>query len=152
MAFVTRPQLLRACRCLRVLQLDGTCKTNKQKYVLVYVCAEDGNNKTVVILTAFVKSESNKAFTFLTQTCLPFIYGRFLRRVSVMLSDGASAITSAIDSGINSALYGNGKTIRLRCYFHRVSQYFIANYKGRHHLLTHSMHAQYLLFTSTLIC
>ncbi len=126
--WVTTQQMRRASRYGQVLQVDSTCKTNSLMYSLVYVATQDGNMQTLTMVTALVRSENDANYRFLFLTALPFLYGCYLRRVSTLISDGDQRIINAIDTGISSMLYGEGKAYRRLCLWHRILHVFQQDY------------------------
>jgi hypothetical protein len=118
--FVNRRQLRQGLRSLPVIQSDGTCKTNALLYTLVFVSGSDGNNSTNTVATAFLKRETSSSYRFLWLHAIPFIYGSYLKRTSVILTDGDSTCNDVIDSAIDFKIFGLGSARRRTCIWHRV--------------------------------
>ena len=125
-AWCTVSQLKRAQRYLYTLQADATCKTNRQRYSLVYFASEDGDKRTVSIATALLRSESTECFHFLWSVALPFFYGSNLRRATVLLTDGDSQLYETADAAIASSIYPRAQ--RRLCFWHRVIHAFRDSY------------------------
>ncbi len=126
-------QLRVASRYLEVIQIDGTCKTNRLGYTLAYICGQDGNSKTFTAATSFLRSESSKNYSFVWLTALPFLYGHYLNRVRVVISDGDRQIMDAIDTAITSRILGRGNAVRRLCFWHRVLSKFKMQYGAQTH-------------------
>ncbi len=126
--WVTAIQLRTASRFCRVLEIDGTCKTNNRGYTLAFVSGQDGNNQTFTAAAAFLRSETLANYSFVWSTALPFLYGRFLKQVTAIISDGDKEIIGSINTAIKSNVYGNGSVYRRLCLWHRVLKTFKSKY------------------------
>ena len=119
--FVDRQQVSRSKRNLRVLQVDGSCKTTSLRYTLIYLTTFDGNWMSTTADAGFLRSETSSASNFIWSVALLIIYGPWMRCVTTTLSDGDDTIYKAIDAAISSSLCGIAeKTSRRRCFWHQV--------------------------------
>jgi hypothetical protein len=100
---------------------DATCKTNSSNNrPLIFVCGIDSLHKTVCISTTLTSNESKDTFAFILKN-IRLIYGReWCSRVAVILSDGASEITGAIDHEIDIGNF-NPRAKRFLCHYHAVN-------------------------------
>lgn len=73
-------------------------------------------------MTTLVKSESNKACTFITCTALPFMYGKVLNGIRCVMSDGGAALMKAWRSAITASIIGMGVVIQRICFWHAVDK------------------------------
>ena len=130
--YVSIDQCLLATRYIQVLSSDTTCKSNRLRYLLGYLCCFDANNKTQITATAFMRSETNVSYRFMWSVALPLLYGRHLRRVTCVLTDGDEKNYTNVDHAITSSVLGCATvTKRRRCIWHLVTNQFAKVY-GRY--------------------
>ena len=104
-----------------VLFVDGTHKTNNEKYPLFTAGIRDENFNVVVILRAFCPNERGWMFEWLFKEAIPAILGAdACRRVRTIITDGDSQETTELDAAISMGIYGSA--IRRRCGWHILHQ------------------------------
>jgi hypothetical protein len=104
-----------------VLFIDGTHKTNNEKYPLFTVGIRDENFKMNVILRAFCPNEKAWMFQWLFKEAIPAVLGAdACQRVCTILTDGDSQETAELDAAISMGIYGNA--VRRRCGWHIIHQ------------------------------
>ena len=125
---VSMDQFLLATRYIQVLSSDTTCKSNRLRYLLGYECCFDGINKTHIAATAFMRSETIVSYILMWSVALPLLYGRHLRRVTCVLTDGDEKNYTNVDHAITSVLGDSTITKRRRCIWHLVTNQFTKVY------------------------
>ena len=112
-AWVTNHELLRFRKIPEVIHVDGTSKTNKEKFILFTVTVKDRFGKMRIVMRAFLPNEKNWAFHWLFSKAFPLLFPkRLLDRIRVVISDGDSSECNQIDIAILIFLCN---TIRVRC-------------------------------------
>ena len=116
------PETRRAFRAYpEVLFIDGTHKTNNEKYPLFTVGIRDENFKMLVVLRAFCPNERSWMFGWLFKEAIPSLLGfNACKRVKTIITDGDSQETKELDAAIALGIFGDAK--RRRCGWHIVHQ------------------------------
>ena len=119
-AWVTNHELLRFRKAPEVIHVDGTSKTNKEKFILFTVTVKDRFGKMCIVMRAFLPNEKNWAFHWLFSKAFPLLFPkRLLDRIRVVISDGDSSECNQIDIAIRTILRN---AIRVRCAWHIVNR------------------------------
>lgn len=94
LAFISREQVEVVAKFGDLIFIDGTYKTNNEKYILLNFVVTDDNNRSIIGATAFTKAETIDAYT----KFLKFIRKNvpFKRLPLCLISDGAQAIHKAV--------------------------------------------------------
>ena len=104
-----------------VLFIDGTHKTNNEKYPLFTVGIRDANFKVKIVLRAFCPNERAWMFEWFFNEAIPSILGASAcKRVQTIITDGDSQETKGLDNAIRNGVYGGAK--RRRCGWHIIHQ------------------------------
>lgn len=104
-----------------VMFVDGTHKTNNEKYPLFTVGIRDENFNVIVILRAFCPNERGWMFEWLFKEAIPSILGKDVcKKVGTIITDGDSQETTELDAAIAMGVYGDAK--RRRCGWHVLHQ------------------------------
>jgi hypothetical protein len=104
-----------------VLFIDGTHKTNNEKYPLFTVGIRDENFKMLVVLRAFCPNERAWMFGWLFREAIPSILGfNACKRVKTIITDGDSQETKELDAAIAIGIFGDA--MRRRCGWHILHQ------------------------------
>ena len=90
------------------LHIDATYKLLWQEYPVLVATVSDYNHKTIPVAISFITNEDGDAFTFLLkalqQTVEKITGDKYC--LSVVMADGASAITVAMENLWNKLLEG----------------------------------------------
>jgi hypothetical protein len=104
-----------------IVFVDGTHKTNNEKFTLFTVGVRDENFKMYIVLRAFCPNERGWMFEWLFKEAIPAILGGdACKQVRTIITDGDSQETTELDSAIAAGIYGSA--IRRRCGWHIVHQ------------------------------
>ena len=116
------PEMRRLFRAYpEVLFIDGTHKTNNEKYPLFTVGIRDANFKVRIVLRAFCPNERGWMFDWFFSEAIPSILGaNACKRVKTIITDGDSQETKGLDKAIGNGVYGSA--IRRRCGWHIIHQ------------------------------
>ena len=89
----------------KVIHVDRTASTNKEKYILMTVSSKDRSGKMVTILRAFLPNQRNWAFRWLFCHVFPIFFSPYvLSRVRVIISDGDSCECNQTNSAIKQLM------------------------------------------------
>ena len=104
-----------------VLFIDGTHKTNNEKYPLFTVGIRDANFKVRIVLRAFCPNKRAWMFEWFFNEAIPSILKiSACKRIKTIITDGYSQETKGLDNAIRSGIYGEAKW--RRCGWHIIHQ------------------------------
>lgn len=132
---VSRAEMCRSARCLRVFSTDGMFKLNKKARPVLTSTCKDYDNQISDMMLSLVVTESDPDCDFHLCLALPLAYGDRLGRVEVMRVDQGPALQAVgqrfIARFCNDGMYKTPSTCparRLDDYYHSVNQKFITEY------------------------
>lgn len=116
------PKMRQAFRAYpEVLFIDGTHKTNNEKYPLFTVGIRDADFKVNVVLRAFCPNERAWMFEWFFNEAIPSILGiNACKQVKIIITDGDSQETKGLDNAIRRGVFGGAQ--RRRCGWHIIHQ------------------------------
>jgi hypothetical protein len=130
-AWISVSEMLRVSKCPEVLINDSTCKLCSGNFKLNCSFSEFPDGTTATFLKALL-TETKAHFQFIFKFVLPIIYGELICLVTNVIVDGNPQVYAALEDAKLSGKFGNCHTFISNCFFHGVTQVYLATYASQH--------------------